>query len=295
MPFPTPKPDEEEKDFLDRCMGDDVMVAEYEDEKQRYKICNDIWRKKDEKKSSEREFFRNLPPGVYLPAAQAELRVLKKDGKPVVVGYFALFNSLSENLGGYNEKIAPGAFKKALRNSPDIKDLFNHDPNFLLGTTKAKTLYILEDERGLAYELFPEDNQRNRDFVLTPIERGELDGNSFGFTFPPNGKGEKWEEPKTENDLPIRTITEVASLLDGSQVTYPAYREPSLALESRAQHMHLIEGVWRLRPEYGGTPPQADPKAADDSGVDGQGKEPKPFDPEEFKQRQLEDCRNFFK
>ena len=350
MPMPKPKPDESKDDFLDRCMGDDVMNDEYPDEKQRYAICNDIWKKEkkdkeddmedrkaikshktatsdkswdgpanegrlkvdqdasyyhkayawqdpdgDETKKNAYKFIHHEVSGDGTPGAAnikgcqsaigvlngarggttipdadrkgvwnhlashlkdadvepaelkslpvemerrcvtvEELRVIRSDGEPPkIVGYSAVFNKLSEPLGffgeTFQEKIAPGAFKNALKKS-DTRALFNHDPNIILGRQSAGTLKLKEDEKGLFMEAVPPDTQYVRDVVLTPIERGDIKEQSFGFTV----KTDQWEENKEKKTV-IRTLIEIDTLFDVSPVTFPAYPDTSVALRSMEQ------------------------------------------------------------
>lgn len=186
-----------------------------------------------------------------------ELRVANGDAganDKRIVGHAALFNSLSEDLGGFREVIAPGAFKDAIMAS-DVRALFNHDPNFVLGRVKAGTLKVSEDERGLAIDNTPPDTQWARDLV-TSMERGDIDQMSFGFRIAKGG--DTWS---TTNGQTLRTITKVEELLDVSPVTYPAYPETSVALRS-------LE-AWRTATATEATtivvPQQAEP-AADEPG-----------------------------
>jgi len=143
---------------------------------------------------------------------------------PKISGYAAVFNSDSENLGGFIERIKPGAFKRALKKS-DARALFNHDSNFVLGRQSAGTLKLKEDKNGLHMEIDPPDTQFARDLMVS-IERGDIREQSFGFTV----SGEEWAD--TDKDVAKRTITEVAELFDTSIVTYPAYPDTDVALRS---------------------------------------------------------------
>lgn len=142
--------------------------------------------------------------------------------QPVIRGYAAVFDSLSENLGGFREKIAPGAFDEVLDN--DVRGLFNHDSNFVLGRTKAGTMRLSVDAQGLLYEITPSDSQTIRDLVLIPMERGDVDQSSFGFYV----EDDDWSED--EDGRVIRTIKKVRQLLDVSPVTFPAYPDASVGL-----------------------------------------------------------------
>lgn len=134
-------------------------------------------------------------------------------------GYAALFNADSEPMGGFTERIAPGAFTRSLKSHGwDIKLLANHDPGRVLGSTRAKTLRLVEDERGLRVEATLPDNTDGRD-IAESIRRGDIDAMSFGFTTQP--QGDTWSA-----DGKTRTLTDV-KLYEVSIVAWPAY--PSTA------------------------------------------------------------------
>lgn len=149
----------------------------------------------------------------------AEIRADKESGK--ITGYAAVFNSLSGDLGGFREQIKPGAFANTL--NADVRALWNHDANIVLGRTTAGTLTLREDNHGLAIEIDPPDTQQARDLMVS-ITRGDISQMSFGFYT----KGDEWEKRDGEN---IRTLTEV-ELFDVSPVTYPAYTDTSVGLRS---------------------------------------------------------------
>lgn len=158
------------------------------------------------------------------------LEIETRDGKPPLIrGHAAVFNSLSEDLGGFREQIAPGAFAEAIEKD-DVRALFNHDPNFVLGRSAAKTLRLREDARGLAIEVDAPDNPTVRDLVLAPIARGDISQMSFGFTVRPGGQD--WA--KDDEGRVIRTLKRVR-LFDVSPVTFPAYPATDVGLrEMRA-------------------------------------------------------------
>ncbi len=152
-----------------------------------------------------------------------ELRVQRGDGQGVKVGgYAALFNSESVDLGGFTERIAPGAFAGSL--GRDVRALLNHNPDLLLGRTKSGTLRLAEDTRGLGFELDLPETQLGRDTAAL-IERRDLSGMSFAFrtlkdTWAKVGPG-KW----------MRTLLDL-ELIDVSPVTFPAYPETEVGLRS---------------------------------------------------------------
>jgi HK97 family phage prohead protease len=152
-----------------------------------------------------------------------KLEIRESGGTKKITGYAAVFNSLSEDLGGFREKINPGAFRSAIKKS-DTVALFNHDSNIVLGRTSAGTLELKEDKTGLFMEIDPPDTQAARDLMVS-IERGDIKQQSFGFIV----KNDSWETVDGEE---IRTIGEVEELYDVSPVTYPAYPDTSVALRS---------------------------------------------------------------
>ena len=153
---------------------------------------------------------------------KVELRK-NEQGEGRAVGYGAVFNSLSENLGGFREVIAPGAFEGVL--DDDVRALFNHDSNLILGRNGAGTLALSVDEHGLRYEIDMPDTSYARDLSVS-MERGDVTQSSFGFTV----ENDDWSED--EEGRTIRTITKFGRLFDVSPVTYPAYPEASVALRS---------------------------------------------------------------
>jgi len=147
-----------------------------------------------------------------------------EDGTMRLSGYAAVFNDDSVPLP-FIERIAPGAFRKTLTETPDVRLLINHE-GLPLARTKNGTLRLTEDQAGLYMDADLPDTQAARD-LYTLVERGDVDQMSFAFRV----IRQKWNEGRTE-----RTLTEV-SLADGdvSVVTYPAY--PTTTVEAR-EHLH---------------------------------------------------------
>ena len=156
----------------------------------------------------------------FLPAS--EFRIVEDKNQPKLVGYAAVFDKFSEDMWGFKERIAQGAFSESLKRKDDVRMLFNHDPNYVIARTTNGTLNLIEDKRGLYFEAIPADTQWEKD-LLTKIKRGDISQNSFGFVI----NKEEWD--KTEK---IRTLTEV-TLFDVSPVTYPAYKDTEVHVRWR--------------------------------------------------------------
>jgi HK97 family phage prohead protease len=144
-----------------------------------------------------------------------------------LAGYAAVFNDASVPLP-FKESIAPGAFRKTLDETPDVRMLINHE-GLPVARTKNDTLKLYEDERGLRFEADLADTQEGRD-IYELVKRGDVDQMSFAFRV----IRQKWNDDRSR-----RVLTEV-SLADGdiSVVTYPAY--PTTTVEARE---HLKEAI----------------------------------------------------
>lgn len=158
--------------------------------------------------------------------AVVDFKIEKRADEPAkIVGHAAIFDVLSDDLGGFREKIAPGAFSEAVK-SDDVRALWNHNPDHILGRNRAGTLILSEDSRGLAIEIVPPDTQLARDLMVS-MERGDVTQMSFAFSVKPNGSN--WGQD--EDGRMIRTLTNVR-LFDVSPVTYPAYSQTEVAVRS---------------------------------------------------------------
>jgi HK97 family phage prohead protease len=153
-----------------------------------------------------------------------------EDGTMRLSGYAAVFNEDSVPLP-FLERIAPGAFRKTLTETPDVRLLINHE-GLPLARTKNGTLRLTEDEAGLYMDADLPDTQAARD-LYTLVERGDVDQMSFAFRV----IRQKWSEDRSR-----RVLTEL-SLSDGdvSVVTYPAY--PTTTVEAREHLQNAIQAV----------------------------------------------------
>ena len=154
----------------------------------------------------------------------------REDGTRRITGHAAVFDQWSEDLGGFREQIARGAFADAIGRD-DVRALFNHDTSQVLGRNKSGTLTLLEDERGLLSEIILPDTSLARDLEVL-MKRGDI--NQMSFAFSVSKDGQDWQK-KGDGDWE-RTITRVARLYDVSVVTFPAYPQTDAAvreMESR--------------------------------------------------------------
>jgi hypothetical protein len=147
-----------------------------------------------------------------------EIRSGEEEGAtaPLIRGYAAVFNAWTEIVPGlFRERIAPGAFRRTLRDA-DVRALLNHDPNYVLGRNRAGTLQLHEDKHGLAVEIAPPDAQWARDLMVS-MKRGDISQMSFGF------RPDKWTEEPGGPGEPLDVTLEAVRLFDVSVVTFPAY------------------------------------------------------------------------
>lgn len=164
-------------------------------------------------------------------AATGPIELREGDSGRILVGYAAMFDKLSQNLGGFVERIDPGAFAQTITQR-DVLALVSHDPDRLLGRTSSGTLRLNEDDVGLRYELDLPDTVEGRDLSAL-VARGDIRGSSVGW-FRASVK-DTWG--RTDSGYTVRSIHEV-SLRDVGPTPNPAYLDTedagALALRSFA-------------------------------------------------------------
>ena len=174
------------------------------------------------------------------PASRApQTRAVQVDGSdvdgnpplPNIAGYASVFwnNAPTTQYMLYDdlaERIMPGAFDRALKED-DVRALFNHDPNQLLGRSTSGTLKLSVDRTGLAYDIEPDGRTDVGQAVVAHLDRGDLSGSSFSFI----PTTIVWRE---EDGLLIREIHAV-QLFDVGPVTFPAYEATTSGLRSQAR------------------------------------------------------------
>ncbi len=142
---------------------------------------------------------------------------------PTIAGYAAVFDSTSNDLG-FLEQIDPGAFDQTLENRADVRCLYNHDPNLLLGRTSAGTLRLRVDQRGLYYECDINPSDRMAMDAYAKVQRGDCTGSSFSF----QTVRDRWDWSASP---PRRRLLQV-DLLDVGPCTFPAY--PAATAQARS-------------------------------------------------------------
>ena len=169
--------------------------------------------------------------------SQLSTRAEGEDKAVAIEGYAAVFNSKTSIGGWFDEVIEPGAFSRSLSDNGDIRALFNHNWDNVLGRTKSQTLELREDEKGLNFKVELPDTSVARDLTIS-MERGDINQCSFGFFI----TDEEWNynvEPA------LRTIKEV-ELFEISIVSIPAYDDTEASLVRSKEIGKSIEARTKL-------------------------------------------------
>ena len=171
------------------------------------------------------------------------VEIREEDGKKIIRGYAAVFDSPTTIAGWFDEEIAPGTFDRALKEKQDVRCLTNHNPDLLLGRTKSGTLTLGVDDHGLWYEDEAPDNNAGRD-ALESIGRGDMSGSSFGFYI----RKQEWIEEEGKQE---KRIIKDVDLFDVSPVTFPAYKDTEVALRAQygTKEKRTIPGMEDTRTE----------------------------------------------
>jgi len=156
----------------------------------------------------------------FFPSVELRAYMSEDEDKMLLEGYAIVFNSESRDLGGFTEVVKENALDNALNRNSDVLALYGHDYANVLGRQSAGTLKLDKDEKGIKFMLDLPNTQLGRD-VYTLVERGDLRGNSFGFTV----EKDSWDKV---GDKVIRTIEQVKDLFEISIVSLPAYEATEL-------------------------------------------------------------------
>ena len=170
-----------------------------------------------------------------------EIRTGSDRAKNTIGGYAAKFvPAISQNLGGFKEQIAPGAFNRSASQAwPDVQARYNHEDSMLLGTTSGGSLRLAVNETGLQYEVdMLDDAISQRIYML--VQRGDVRQSSFAFV----SDVDDWTTDDT--GFPLRTLQQVR-LVDVAPVNAPAYLDTTAAVRSLASKFDApVEEVRKL-------------------------------------------------
>lgn len=172
-----------------------------------------------------------------------ESREGEDSAQPTIEGYAAMFNArtvIQTWYDSFEEFINPRAFDRAIAERQNVRALFNHDSNMLLGAIENDTLKLRADETGLFDTILPNMETTTGRDVFAHIKRGELKGQSFAFTI----RSDKWTFGK-DKDLDVREILEIETLYDVGPVTYPAYEATSIAARDKDTETLKRTREWR--------------------------------------------------
>ena len=154
------------------------------------------------------------------------------EGMPKEIGGIAAVINSVTDLGYFEEVIMAGAFDNALNKEYDIRCLFNHEAELILGRTKANTCNVFVNADGnLEYTWIPDYENPTHMSVVRSIMRGDITQSSFAFTI----KEQTWSESTKYGTMGKRTIKVIEDLYDVSPVTYPAYEDTEADARSIAQ------------------------------------------------------------
>ena len=168
--------------------------------------------------------------------ADKELRTLGSDDEMKIGGYAAVFEKYSQPIGRFIEKIAKGAFASSLAQD-DIRALWSHNSDIVLGRTRNQTLRLFEDDFGLGFELMLPATQAGRD-AYTSIKRGDVSGVSFGFSV----LSDSWK--KGEEGKPHERTLNTIKLFEISPTAFPAYEQTSVAVRAADDAVLEVEKQW---------------------------------------------------
>lgn len=157
-----------------------------------------------------------------------------ENGNPILEGYFAKYNQSYEICSGWTETIAPGAFDNVLQSGADVKAIWNHNADIVMGSTAAGTLTLRSDDIGLfgIIEINAKDSEAMNGYER--VMRGDVTGCSFGFEI-------KSLEEKLDDDNYKTRITEINPLYEVSPCTFPAYESTEIHARNKKKHDKAVE------------------------------------------------------
>lgn len=156
-----------------------------------------------------------------------DVKTREEGGKRYLEGYFAVFGETYQVFDGWVETIERGAFARYLATGEDVKVLWNHDTNIVLGATGNGTASLREDEKGLYGSVEINENDQDAVNAYARIARGDVDGCSFGFDV---ARQEEWWD---DDGVYHTKLTEIDPLYEVSACTFPAYKATSISARNK--------------------------------------------------------------
>jgi HK97 family phage prohead protease len=163
-----------------------------------------------------------------------ECRAEASDNGRKIRGYAVVFNSLSYDVGGFKEYIAPEAVDRTLQEGIDVRALVDHDSAKIIGRLRAGTLMLRKDSRGLRIEVEPDPEISYARDIMRAVARGDVTGMSFQF----RTVGEDTSWWGYEGKTPVRTVHDMR-INEVSIVTFPAYQATSVEVAQRSLNAFL--------------------------------------------------------
>lgn len=161
----------------------------------------------------------------YIPMREFETRSDSDTGDLYIEGYFAVFGDIYHVWDGATESIAPGAFSESI--GGDVRALYNHNDDLILGRTSAGTMELREDSHGLWGRIKLNRNDTDAMNAYERIKRGDITGCSFGFNI-------ESEETEYRDDGSVHwTITKVNPLYEISPCVFPAYEATNVSARGK--------------------------------------------------------------
>ena len=154
-----------------------------------------------------------------------DMKVRERDGARYLEGYFAVFDKEYRVWDDWIETIAPGAFTNTLASGRDVKALWNHNLDIVLGSTAAHTSTLREDNIGLFGSILINEKDQDALNAHARVERGDVDGCSFGFNIV------RMEESWVDGEYRTRMLE--VELFEISPCTFPAYMDTNISARAK--------------------------------------------------------------
>jgi len=175
------------------------------------------------------------------PVSSVELREDQSGDSTIkhARGLAARFNSYSEQMWGFKERIAPGFFADALQSS-DVRALKNHDPNLVLARhtgASDDTLTLTETDEGLEFDASMDTRISYVNDLVLSMDRRDINQCSFAFSLPKTG-GDRWTN---YGDQLVRELVKAERIYDVTIATYPAYPETEAGVRAMRAIVHGLK------------------------------------------------------